>query len=334
MPVAGIVLAAVIVAAGAYVADWNQTGMALVGADMRFVAISIAFLTGTLVLFTFRWRQLVVSERKIPFRELFCFLMIGYLGNAILPARPGDILRAVLLRQKYQVSMSAGIASVVLERIVDLSAVCGLGIVMSLLIPLPPIILSAVYAVSAGVVGFVLVLLVMYRHRDSMRRVFYENPRIVRYQTTRFLAGWLGRFVSAFDVMNSPSRLIASLFLTGLGWALLLAFMMSLIFAFHLPVPPAAALLVLIATNLGALLPLSPGAVGVYHFMTVISLSLWGVDSSTAIAFAIASHAIAIGLHIFLGTICLWHEGLRFRSLGRMSWQNEEGSATGGRDKK
>ena len=63
--------------------------------------------------------------------------MIGYLANAILPARPGDIIRAVLLRQISGVSLSSGLASIVLERLLDVFAICALGITASFLAALP-----------------------------------------------------------------------------------------------------------------------------------------------------------------------------------------------------
>ena len=85
--------------------------------------------------------------------------------------------------------------------------------------------------------------------------------------------------------------------------------------AFQLEIPPAAALLVIAATNLGAVIPSSPGALGIYHFMAVIALSVWRVDTSTAVAFAIGAHAISIALHIVFGISCAWIEGIGVRRL-------------------
>jgi uncharacterized membrane protein YbhN (UPF0104 family) len=73
--------------------------------------------------------------------------------------------------------------------------------------------------------------------------------------------------------------------------------------------------LVLVATTLGAIVPSSPGSLGVYHAMAVMALSVWHVDTSVAVAFAIASHALAIALHISLGACCAWLEGIRMKRL-------------------
>lgn len=315
----GIALAIAIVAVGIYVADWHQIGCSLSGADARFVFLSVPFLVGTFVVFAARWGQLIALESPPPMRDLFSFLMIGYLANAILPARPGDVVRAVLLRQRFQVNISYGIASLVLERVVDLSAVCALGIILSSMIPIPPLLLSAIYTVSALVFGFLAVLILVSRQRGALSRFVEAHPVAFQNRFLCVVADLLGRFVLGIDIASSPRRMAVSVALTALGWTLMAVYMMSMIKAFHLPVPPAAALLVLIGTNLGALMPLSPGAVGVWHFMAVLSLALWGIDNSTSIAFAIAAHAIAIGLHVGLGIACAMYEGIRVGSLTSLS---------------
>src|SRR5262249_59055970 len=90
-----------------------------------------------------------------------------------------------------------------------------------------------------------------------------------------FLAEWLERFASAMRILYSPTRLSLAVLLTCLGWGTLALSSVLLIQAFQVPAPPAAALLVLVATNLGAVVPSSPGSLGVYHVMAVMALSGW-----------------------------------------------------------
>lgn len=329
LPFAGITLALCLVALGAYLADWRSIAHSLAGADMRLVLLSIPFLTGTFIVFAVRWARLLAVETPPPPAELFRFLMIGYFANAILPARPGDVVRAVLLRRTHGIDMSIGLASIVLERIVDLTAVCGLGLALSFLIPLPAPILSAVYIVSAGMLTLLATMVAIQRWRGTFRQFASRLPRLFDYRPLRHALDWLGQFLTGISIAASPRRLLASVALTVLGWIFLIAFMASLVAAFHLPVPWSAALLVLIATNLGALMPLSPGAVGVYHLMAVLALALWQVDTSTAIAFSIGSHAVAIGLHVAFGSACIWLQGMQVAGIVRLSRAGAEGDPAG-----
>lgn len=319
LPLAGIALAACLVAVGAHVADWPRIGHALAGADKGLVALAVPFLVGTFLVFSVRWGRMLALENPPPSMELFRFLMIGYFANAILPARPGDVVRAVLLRQSAGIGMSTGLASIVLERIVDLTAVCCLGLVLSFFMPLPATILTAVYAVSGGMVALLGALAAIRHQREALQVFAGRHPRLFGHALIRRAFEWLGRFLAGISIAASPRRLLASIVLTALGWILLTGFMASLLAAFRMPVPWSAALLVLIATNLGALMPLSPGAIGVYHFMAVVALAYWKVDTSAAIAFAIGSHAVAIGLHVILGMACAWLQGMRVASIVRLS---------------
>jgi len=44
---------------------------------------------------------------------------IGYMGNNIYPARAGEVLRAVILKRRENVSISASLATIIVERIFD-----------------------------------------------------------------------------------------------------------------------------------------------------------------------------------------------------------------------
>jgi uncharacterized protein (TIRG00374 family) len=321
----GIWLTIACVALGAYAADWTQTVRVIARADLTLILLASGLLFLTFNLFALRWRRLIAVERALPLGQIFNFLMIGYLTNAILPARPGDLTRAILLRRSHGISLSVGIASVVLERLFDVLAICLLGVLVSLAAPLPTVVLSALYGFAAAGLGLIAVLLLFNWRHKSMAHLPDRFPALFNHRVARFLVEWLQRFALAIDVLYSPTRLTLSIALTALGWGTLALSMMVLLNAFHLPVPPAAALMVLVATSLGAAIPSSPASLGVYHFMAVIALSVWQIDTSTALAFAIGSHAIVIGLHISLGIAGAWIEGIGMTRLTRLGESEHPG---------
>ena len=315
----GIVLTVACLALGAYAVNWPRTLSAIADANLKLAALSTVCLFATLCAFSLRWRQLIAVDKPPPPRRIFNLLMIGYLANAILPARPGDVIRAVLLRQIFGISFSYGVAGIVLERLFDALAICALGLIASFVVSLPPLLLSGLYTLAAA--GLVLVGMLSFLNwrRLSIAQLPVRFPLAFRHPFARFLAEWLERFVSAMRILYSPTRLSLAVLLTCLGWGTMVFSSVLLIQAFQVSVPPAAALLVLVATNLGAIIPSSPGSLGVYHFMAVMALSVWQVDTSVAVAFAIASHALAITLHIVLGLCCAWLEGIGVKRLTRFA---------------
>ena len=66
-----------------------------------------------------RWHYLLRPLKRIPLRVSFPIVAIGYMGNNIYPARAGEVLRAYVLRRQEGVSMSASLATIVIERAFD-----------------------------------------------------------------------------------------------------------------------------------------------------------------------------------------------------------------------
>jgi glycosyltransferase 2 family protein len=315
----GFALTAGCLALGAYVVDWPRTWEAIIRADPTLIALSLPCLLITFCLFALRWRELIAWPHRPPFWRIFNFFMIGYLANAVLPLRPGDAIRAVLLRRSQNISLSVGAASLVLERLFDVLAISALGVGLSLVVSLPPVVVTALYLFATVAISLIAILLFFSLRRGTAALITERFPRLLAYPIVRFAIEWLSRFVSAIGVIHSSARLASSVTLTCLAWGMLAVFLMILIKAFALPAPVWAALLILVVTNLGAAIPSSPGSIGVYHFLAVLALSVWSVDTSIAVAFAISSHALTIGMHILIGLACAWFEGLRLSGLGRLT---------------
>src|SRR5450759_449108 len=66
-----------------------------------------------------RWHYLLRPMKKIPTRRMFPVTCIGYMGNNIYPARAGEVLRAVILKRREGVPISASLATIIVERIFD-----------------------------------------------------------------------------------------------------------------------------------------------------------------------------------------------------------------------
>ena len=85
--------------------------------------------------------------------------------------------------------------------------------------------------------------------------------------------------------------------------------------AFGLPLPWYAGFLVILLTNLGGILPSSPGSIGVFHYMTVLALTTLGTDHTDALSFALVTHAMTMLLIVVTGFWGLAHQGLTLRAV-------------------
>src|SRR5690606_1664755 len=89
-------------------------------ANYSYIYISIGFGFVGAFARAYRWKfTLEHLGSKVPFKNQFCAVNIGYLMNMFIP-RSGEISRAVVLAKYNQVPFDKGFGTIVAERVVDL----------------------------------------------------------------------------------------------------------------------------------------------------------------------------------------------------------------------
>jgi uncharacterized membrane protein YbhN (UPF0104 family) len=72
-----------------------------------------------------RWHYLLKPIKAIKTRVMFPVTCIGYMGNNIYPARAGEVLRAVVLKRREGVPVSASLATIIVEKFFDAVVMLG-----------------------------------------------------------------------------------------------------------------------------------------------------------------------------------------------------------------
>ena len=104
--------------------DLPQVLAGIARADLRVLAIPVALVLVQLLVRAARWAGLLgaITNRPIRTRDAAPPLAVGYLGNIVLPARLGEVVRIILAARTLAVPAADSTASVVVERGVDLLA--------------------------------------------------------------------------------------------------------------------------------------------------------------------------------------------------------------------
>src|SRR5512142_1240718 len=97
----------------------NQFWGVVQSADYWWVIPGVAVYFVAVWARAWRWHYLLRPIKNIPTRTVFPITTIGYMGNNIYPARAGEVLRAVILKRREGVSVSASLATIIVERIFD-----------------------------------------------------------------------------------------------------------------------------------------------------------------------------------------------------------------------
>ena len=303
----------------------DKVGAQLVGANVPLLILCFATIPLSMVLKAIRWRYLFPDGTAPPLLQLVSSLYIGYLINTILPARVGELVRAYLVGRERAVGIPVALATVVVEKVLDvLSMLLILGALIAFRqLPYLPdwLQLSGGLAIVAGLVA--LVLLIALRGQVVALVAFFERrvPLLRPLHPTALASS----FLDGLAGLGRRRTLPGLLFWTVATWASSTVTMWSGLAAVGLEPGLSAVLFVLVVSNLGMVVPSAPGYVGWYHWVMKESLLPFGVDPNHAVGAAIVMHALVFGNFILGGLWFLWRGGY---SLGGLRDASGHESAT------
>jgi glycosyltransferase 2 family protein len=304
--VVGCLIAAVALAAVLRGTDFRQLGLAVRALHRGWLAIALASIAMSLAASVVRWRLTFVPDQsRAGWGPLFSALLIGQMLNIVLPLRTGEIGRAYVLSASRSIPLGKVLSTIAIERLSDLAAA---GTVALLLIGAgaePDWLEAPGRALVAGgllAVGTAIVLTI-------------AAPRIARF-ITQMGSAIAPRLRPRLEALVEPAveglaglrnvPVALSIWMLAMVVTALAASTNYFLFrAFDLPLAPVAALVLLVALQIGNSLVSVPGNLGVFHAIIVLVLTRFGVGREPAIAYSLVLYAIAIVPKILLGAACL-----------------------------
>jgi uncharacterized protein (TIRG00374 family) len=272
---------------------------------------------------SWRWTYLLRPLKSISTRKAFPIVVIGYMGNNILPARAGELLRAYVLRRGEKVPISGSLATIVLERAFD-----GVIMLSFVVINLPELarvssdssLVGNLYNLAIlGVIAFVLaVALLMFMAIYPKRAesgLEWVNQRLVPVRFRQQVTQLSLRFLAGLGALRSPRDLFMVLITSALIWLLETVKYWYLMQAFPFEVGFFALMLMNGVVNLATTLPSAPGYIGTFDAPGIAVLTAYGVDHAVATGYTIVLHA-ALWLPItLLGLYYMVREGISWKSV-------------------
>ena len=106
--------------------------------DLEYVFFAATLLVVSVFIRAYRWKLLFSQKDSVDNYFLFKSEFIGYFANNILPLRLGEIVRAVIVSDRYKLSKTYVFGTIVIERILDILAALVFGFVILVLLVLFP----------------------------------------------------------------------------------------------------------------------------------------------------------------------------------------------------
>jgi len=105
---------------------------------IQYIVIAILLLLSSVWVRAYRWRLLFSDKDSVENYFLFKSEFIGYFANNILPLRLGELIRAIIVSDKYKLSKTYVFGTIVIERILDVLGALLFGFVILILLLLFP----------------------------------------------------------------------------------------------------------------------------------------------------------------------------------------------------
>jgi hypothetical protein len=267
-----------------------------------------------------RWHYLLKPIKAIPTRTMFPITTIGYMGNNIYPARAGEVLRAVILKRREGVPVSASLATIIVERIFD-----GVVMLAFVFINLPELAKLtsasgfvgniqqvAIYGTAAFSAALVIFLLAAMFPAVTARIGQWFIDRVLPERFRQNMTGFMHKFLDGLASLRSPLNILMVFVTSVIIWLFETLKYWFVMHAFGFTVSFFALMLMNGIVNLATTIPSAPGYIGVFDAPGIAVLGAYGIEQATAAGYTLTLHA-ALWIPItLLGAYYLAKEGIQW----------------------
>lgn len=267
-----------------------------------------------------RWHYLLGPIKKIPTRTMFPITTIGYMGNNIYPARAGEVLRAVILKRREGVPVSASLATIIVERIFD-----GVVMLAFVFVNLPELAKltsdsgvvgniqqAALYGTGIFIGALILFLLAAMFPQRSITIGTWLIERLTPERLHEKLNSIMHKFLDGLAALRSPLNVLMVFLTSVLIWLLETGKYWFVMHAFDFNVSFFALMLMNGIVNLATTIPSAPGYIGTFDAPGIAVLTAYGVSQATAAGYTLVLH-VALWFPItLLGAYYMAREGIKW----------------------
>jgi uncharacterized protein (TIRG00374 family) len=298
----------------------------------------IVFLLGLYVQFFirgYRWGLILYPHKNsIPILTLYHYTVIGFFLDAIAPGKIGEPAKGILLAKEENIGRSYGLASVVLERLID-----SLMIVLIFLVSLffikdstSPLLMNLKNASFFIFPIIVLFFLLFYLLNTERAFVYVEKiirflskalPHKIRERAVSFGLNFVKGLRLNLSFLNYVKLLLSSIVV----WVFLIPFYWFLMqgFEFGLHISMVETIPYFSIIVLSAAIP-TPGMAGSFDIASkeVLRSSTYNVHVSEAVAYTVLAHFLILVVMIIPGLVSFWVKGISMKTIRNIKSKKDE----------
>jgi uncharacterized protein (TIRG00374 family) len=317
--------------------SWSQVYLAISQASwLPWLPLAVFVYLLGMLLRGARLKALIASEANVSLNTASNIVAIGYAVNNLIPARLGELARAGVLAERTGLPYPLTLMTTILERLLDGLAILATFFIASFFLPatawLRP---TALIAGSIFALAISFILFLTYFPQLAMAitwKITAPFHASKNNQTPGINANLhiLSEMIRGLAAVKEGQKLLLVCLLSILIWcceALMFALIMpcfSLLFSYP------RALAVMAITNLGILIPSSPGYIGSYHAFCCQALEASAtmgapsslIDTQTLhLSYAVVVHLIFYLTVTVWGVLAMTRYGIELGETTLLSWQ-------------
>ena len=286
---AGVLLSTLAVAILINTVDTATTGRILATTNASLLLAAVGVLAVGVTIRIARWRLLLPTQHegaRVSVRRLAPPVLVGYLGNVILPARLGEGIRAASVWRREGIGLPEALGSVVVERVLDTAVIGLFGFLSAVWLDAPIWLITgtALVAVVAVLLLAILISGIGSWVASHLAGVGARWPRIIS-AANRFLRG---------ATVQDPFAVLGAVALTSVAWLLEALIVWLAAASLSIPLDPAGAMAIAAVAVLSTVIPAAPGYVGTYELAASTAGTAIGLPPETALALAVLVHAVTL----------------------------------------
>ena len=289
----------------------------LKSANIFYIIIASSLIIFSIAIRAERWQLLLEPIKVISFRPLFSSVMIGYFGNAVMPFRFGELLRAYSIGSMKNIDISAAFGTILLERLLDMLGLVFTMFIFSWFYPFEHGGRNAMIFISlSSILVFCFIIWLGSRQSQIIPNLkklsMFDKPFLQKLLT--IINNIVDGLTSIKDTKHVGQIILHTIFM----WVVYFFVTYSVILATNISIDWVGVGIILISTSLALAIPAAPGGVGTYHAAAVYILtSYFFVDRVESQAFAVILHAVGFLPLLLIGFLFFIRSSLHFKDVSK-----------------
>lgn len=318
-----LILSVVISGGGLYYAfgmvDIRELWIYLKAVNSVWIFLAILFIIFSIGVRAVRWKLLLEPIETIRFHLLFGSTMIGYFGNAVLPFRVGELLRAYSISSRKNIETSVAFGTVLLERTLDMLGLVGMILIFGWFYPFEVIgrnIMISIVIITIIGFGFILNLSRAHSHIYERIKLWPISQKPLFHHILIIINNLVDGLTSIKTTRHMGQIIFHTIFL----WVIYYCITYFVILATGTDLNWVNVGVILITTSLAIAIPAAPGGVGTHHAVSVYVLtSYFSVGRAESQVFAVMLHAVGFVPLIIIGFIYFLRSSVQIKDISQKS---------------